>query len=145
MRIRLEIQQHADLEAIEHKVLLYHRRIMVKLQFKLRERWSEHMRAIVDTGSAYSVIPRHLVPSLTAKGLFKTRMSGLVPEASLSAIMVQAECVATDGENASAPLPICALLTDNPEVPLILGLQGLLDQGAIYFSIPGEEAWLQFK
>ena len=145
MRVRLEIQQTTDLDALEQNALLYHRRLMVKLQFKLRDRWSEHMRAIVDTGSAYSVIPRYLVPSLVAKGLFKTRIKGLVPEASLNAIMVQTDCVATDGSHTSTPFPIHALLTDNAEVPLILGLEGLLDQGAVYFSIPGEEAWLQLK
>lgn len=109
MRILLKITEHPDLAAIEHGFQSITYRLMVQLQMKLKDGWSDYMRAIVDTGSPYSIIPSSWLPNLDARRLFKAQAVGLVPNMPLDGIMVETECVATDGESTSDPFKIAGL------------------------------------
>jgi hypothetical protein len=60
MRIRLEVAEHFDLEALErhHPTSTY--RLRVLLRFRQSGGWSASTQAIVDTGAPYSVMPNVL-------------------------------------------------------------------------------------
>ena len=54
------------------------------------------------------------------------------------------ECstVDIDKQTISPPLHVRALMTDRPDLPLILGLHGLLDQSELVCRIGRGEAWI---
>src|SRR5258708_2322252 len=142
MRIPLEIASYEDLEALEHSHPRTTYRLKLLLRLRIPEGWSEHHRAIVDTGSPYSVIPSALEPTLMMKPLYRTRIGGLVPNEYIRGTMVDVECVATDGLKNSQPYSIRAIVSDRNEVPLILGLDGLLLRADIVCRLSSREAWI---
>ncbi len=143
MRINLRVARYEDLEALERGHPAVTHRLYTNLRLHLRSKWSDPLRAIVDTGAPYSVIPRDLGTQLVATSLYRTRMGGLVPKEYMYGTMVETECMATDEENSSEPFKIRAIVADKIGIPLLLGLHGILDQEELITRISSREAWLQ--
>lgn len=143
MRIGLTVTSFHDLEGLErgHPAVWHRLTILLRLRFKAV--WSNPISAIVDTGAPYSVIPHDLGAHILATPLYRTRMGGLVPQEYMYGTMVNAECMATDGENTSRPFRIRAIMADKIGIPLLLGLHGFLDHNELISRIVDREAWVQ--
>ena len=142
MRINLRVAHNEDLEALErgHPAVTF--RLYTYLRLRLHSAWSDPLRAIVDTGSAYSVVPHDLADKLHVTPLYRTRIGGLVPNEFMKGTMAEVACMATDGETTSDPFTIRAILADQVGIPLILGVHGLLDKTRLTTLIGQREAWI---
>ena len=142
MRINLRVAQYEDIEALERGHPAVTHRLYTNLRLHLRSKWSDPLRAIVDTGAPYSVIPHDLATQLLATPLYRTRMGGLVPKEYMYGTMVETECMAADGENTSEPFKIRAIVADKSGIPLLLGLHGIIDKKELVSRIASRQAWI---
>ncbi len=143
MRIQLKVVRYEDFEALEkeHPSITY--RVYVLLRFLKSTGWSIPTQTIVDTGSPYSIIPHELAPALELRGLYRTRIGGMVPNEYISGSMVQAQCIATDETGiVSKPFEIRGIVPDRRGIPLILGIHGLLDRHRLVCEISERKAWI---
>src|SRR5258706_15788845 len=145
-RIDLSIRQTLDLEAIDRGHRLFLSRCFARVQFNQREGWGAEYFAIVDTGAPFSVLPKSIWRSpLTYHSIYPSHLRGLIPEdfAALPAQLVNLNCVLIDEKSISPELNLFALLVDSPDVPLILGWSGCLDQAKFVLDSPHKSAWLE--
>lgn len=140
VRINLEIREYVDLEALEHNLNLRCTRIFGIVRFQKENGWTEYQKAIVDTGSPYSVIPSDLWNECDVKKLYPTTIRGIIPKnsASVKAIMGRIKCIFIDEERISQIFEINALFSSVPNVPLILGFSNILDQSKFVIDIPSK-------
>lgn len=148
MRIDLEFQAAPDLECLDHDRLSYVHRLMTRVRFKLsHDSWSEPYRAIVDTGSPYSVIPADLCEKAEVHRLFSTILTGIVPGSkhSLSATFADVPCRLNDTQRISTPFILPSLLVDRTDVPLILGFAGFLERYRLFLDRPRSVSWVDIR
>lgn len=147
MRIDLTLRRALDLDAFERGQTLFTHRCFAHLRFRQSDGWSDERLAILDTGAPFSVIPTTLWSSLRVRHLFASPLRGIVPKlsASVPAHLALVETVITDEYRVSPTLQVAALLVDAPDVPLILGWAGCLDQAKLLLDPPHNLAWLEFE
>ena len=146
MRVRLEVRRTLDLEALEYGQTIFTYRCFARLRFRQPTGWSEERFAILDTGAPFSVIPATVWPPLAVTPLFPTPLRGIISKATASvpARLAKVPCVVTDEQGVSPPLELITLLTEAPDVPLILGWSGCLDRAKLTLDPPHDRAWLEF-
>jgi len=145
MVIDLEVRRFLDLEALDHGIKLFSFRVWTRTQFTCPGGWTPVLRALIDTGAPFSVLPKSLWTSIESEGGFTTSLRGLIPlrSAVLKAQFAQVTCVVSDLKSRSRPLKLWALLADG-EVPLVLGCAGFLDRAKLTLDAPRNLAWLEF-
>ena len=133
-RITLEVHRTLDLG-----VSRTHRRLFL---YRLLAR----LRAIVDTGAPYSVLPLSLWPALRVERLIELPLRGIVPgkSAELSADLARVSSQLLDAKRFSPPLSFWAMLAPTDQVPLILGWSGCLDRAKLVLDSKRHLAWLEF-
>ncbi len=124
MKIHIECVGTQDLEALERGYTIEWYRLFVRVQFQVVNGWSKSYRAILDTGSPHCVVSRALIPDIVKKTLFKTRLAGIVPKEGsfLKADMAQVQLCLSDDHVVSEPIKVMAMIPDENDVPLIIGL-----------------------
>jgi hypothetical protein len=145
MVLEVEVRRFLDLEALDHGIRLFSFRVWVRVRFKTPNGWSPVLRALIDTGAPFSVLPSSLWMSLEYQHGFLTTLSGLVslPSAILRAKLSQVTCTVSDLTASSPSLRIWALLAEG-EVPLVLGCAGVLDRATFSLDGPHQRASLTF-
>jgi hypothetical protein len=135
-----------DLEAFEHGLKIFSFRVWIRTQFKSPSGWTPVLRALVDTGAPFSVLPKSLWTAIDSEGGFATHLRGLVPlrSAVLNARLSQVACLVSDLKTSAPPLSFWALLADG-EVPLVLGCAGFLDRAKLVLDAAHERAHLEFS
>jgi len=144
MVLDLEVRPFLDLEALDHGIKVFSFRVWTRTQFKCSGGWTPVLRALIDTGAPFSVLPKSLWISLEVEGGFATSLRGLVPlrSAALRATFARVTCLLSDLKSRSTPLHFWALLADG-EVPLVLGCAGFLDRVTFTLDAPRHRAWLE--
>ncbi len=124
LRIQIECLGTQDLEALERGFSIEWFRLFVRVQFRVHEGWSKAYRAILDTGSPHCVVSSALIPDITKKPLFKTRLASIVPKEGsfLKAEMTRVQLSLSDEQVISEPVEALTMITEESRVPLIIGL-----------------------
>lgn len=145
MTLELEVRRFLDLEALDYGIQLFSFRIWTRVQFWCPNGWSPVLRALIDTGAPYSVLPKSLWTNLDCQHGFRTTLGGLVslPSATLKARLSQVTCLVSDLAMSGPPLRFWALLAEG-EVPLVLGCAGFLDRTRLSLDGPRQRACLDF-
>ena len=145
MVIDLEVRRFLDLEAFEHGLKIFSFRVWIRAQFKSPGGWTPVLRALIDTGAPFSVLPKSLWTAINSEGGFATSLRGLVPlrSAVLNARLGHVTCLVSDLKTSAPPLSFWALLAEG-EVPLVLGCAGLLDQAKLFLNAANQRAHLEF-
>ena len=143
MRLDLEVRRFLDLEALDHGIKFFSFRVWTRVQFKCPAGWSPVLRALIDTGAPFSVLPKSLWMNLECQHGFVTTLSGLVPlpYAVLKARLSQVTCRISDLNTSAPPFGFWALLAEG-EVPLVLGCAGVLDRATLTVDGPRQRALL---
>ena len=146
LRIQLDVRRALDLDALERGQTIFTHRCFARLRFQRATGWSEERLAILDTGAPFSVIPATVWAPLRVTRLFPAPLRGLIPKASATvpAQLARVSAVLTDEERVSPPLELTAMLVEEPDVPLILGWEGCLDQTKLFLDSAHNLAWLEF-
>jgi hypothetical protein len=146
MKIQLEIEEHPDIESLEKGILSNITRIFCKIRFKTKTGWTEHHKAIIDTGSPYSVIPFDLSKEIEIKKLYPTSIKGIVTQkdAFISATFAKTKCILFDETNISQIFDIEILISRDQKVPIILGFSGVLNKTKLIIDFPLKRAYLEY-
>lgn len=131
-KIDLKIQTGIDLELFEQGITFRLVRLITRIRFQSENGWTKVSEAIVDTGSAVSVLPyvAWKDSSINLLSSHKVILRGLAPqkEAILQANIAEVTCVLLDGHEISRPLKIKAYLLLDDSAPLILGFEDILTE-----------------
>ena len=147
-RIDLQIVRRPDIDLIDYG--LFDTRILCDIIFES----SNHsepvvpMPAVIDTGAPLSVIPKSIWSHCFTKIIQeKSFLTGIVPgekhilETKIGII----SGALVDRNGHSHQISFCAHLVSTKKVPVILGIQNILDESLVHIDIKGEKGWLEFK
>ncbi len=144
-RLALTIKRLPDVDLIDHGFWL--QRVLCDLRFLLSTGLSDPYPAIIDTGAPSSIIPRSLW-SQTPVRRFKTfPLQGLIAhkECTVSVTAGVISAVLQDAHGRQLKRTFRAYLAEHDGVPLILGMQDLLDKGKLFTDLHSQIAWLEFS
>ena len=144
-RLALTVKRLPDIELVDHGFWL--QRVLCVVRFPLAQGWSGPYHAIVDTGAPTSIIPRSLWSQTRVRTLKSFPLQGLVARKEC-VIPVTAGIVSAlleDRDNRQIKRTFRAYLAQVDEVPLILGMQDLLEDGKLLLDLRGHSAWLEFS
>lgn len=129
-KIDLRIQTSIDLELFEQGIVVRLVRLFTSIRFQTNTEWTEVADAIIDTGSAVSILPYSIwkdssIRLLSPKDVI---LRGIVPQkdAILQAKIAEVPCVFLDRHRVSSPLKIKAYILYDDNIPLIIGFEDVL-------------------
>lgn len=137
MRIELYFHTFPNLELLEKGIHTDIIRLFGRVQFKVKENWSESYNAIVDTGAPFSLLPLEIWQEAEVEILTNTVVRGLVPKKQcVLPVKVGKTTIRLidEEEHVSNPLMVKAYLAPHNRVPLIIGFQDFLSKMRILFS-----------
>lgn len=147
-RINLQIHRLPDIDLIDYGVI--DTRILCKVLFppNIQVDKIAPVLAIVDTGAPMSVIPQFIWSKCFVRTIQEeSYLSGIIPgpahmmETKIG--MISAELLDKTGNR--YPISFCAHLAPLNRVPVILGMQDVLEKAIIHIDIKGANNWLEFK
>lgn len=129
MEINLSFGLKYDLEALEKNIVIPIVRLLGLIDFKGKDKWSDPYDIIIDTGSPISVFPSYIQKEADVTVLYKTKISGLVPDekATLSVNLVDITFRLGDRQKVTDPLKNKVYIADTDRIPLILGFSDMLN------------------
>lgn len=144
-RLALTIKRLPDIGLIDHGFWLL--RLLCDLRFPSGTGLSDPYPAIVDTGAPTSMIPRSLWGRTPVRRLKSFSLQGLVArkECAVSVAAGIISAVLQDGDGRQLKRTFRAYLAEHDEVPLILGMQDLLEDAKLFLDLSAQTAWLEFR
>jgi hypothetical protein len=140
----LTVKRLPDIELLDHGFWLV--RLLCDVRFQYPECLSDPYPAIIDTGAPISIIPRSLWEHAHIRRLRPIRLQGLVARkecaVGVTAGILSAMLQDTNGHHLRRTFR--AYLAEHDEVPLILGMQDMLEQGKLFLDLRSKTAWLEF-
>lgn len=129
MEINLTFGIKYDLEAIEKNIVIPIVRLLGSVDFKGKDGWSTPYEVIIDTGSPISVFPSYIQNEADVRMLYKTKISGLVPDekVTLDAHLVEVTLRLFDQARITDPIKSKAYIADTDKIPSILGFLDVLN------------------
>ena len=145
IRLALTVKRLPDLELIDHGFWL--QRVLCDLRFQLTAGLSDPYPAIIDTGAPTSIIPHSLWSQTRVRQLKSFPLQGLVArkECAVSVTAGILSAVLQDSRGHQLKRTFRAYLADQDEVPLILGMQDLLEDAKFFLDLKAHTAWLEFR
>lgn len=143
-RLALTVKRLPDLELIDHGFWL--QRVLCDLRFLSSNGLTDPYPAIVDTGAPTSIIPRSLWSRTTVRQLKSFPLQGLVArkECAISVTAGIISAVLEDPAGHQLKRSFRAYLAQTDEVPLILGMQDVLEEAKLHVDLKADTAWLEF-
>lgn len=143
-RLALAVKRLPDVELIDHGFWL--QRVLCVVRFPLADGLSGPYHAIVDTGAPTSIIPRSLWTQTSVRPLRSFPLQGLVArkECVVPVTAGILSAVLEDRDGCRVRRTFRAYLAQVDEVPLILGMQNLLEDGKLFVDLRAHTAWLEF-
>ena len=147
IRLALTVKRLPDVELLDQGFWLV--RVLCILRFSLTEGLSGPYHTIVDTGAPTSIIPRSLWSRTHVHRLKSFALRGLVAREEC-AIPVTAGIISAifeDRDGHQIKRSFRAYLAQTDEVPLILGVQDVLEDGKLFLDLTAgmAMAWLEFR
>jgi hypothetical protein len=143
-RLALTVKRLPDVELIDQGFSLV--RVLCDLRFPLPQGLSDPYPAIIDTGAPTSIIPLSLWSQTRVRRLKSFRLQGLVArkECAISVTAGVIGAVLEDSQGHQLRRSFRAYLAQTDEVPLILGVQDMLENGQVFLDLKAQTAWLEF-
>jgi len=122
-------------------------RVVCFASFKSGEQYTEREAAIVDTGTAISIIPQRIWSNLPFKRIAENKLWGLSthPESFEHSIFGEVICRLQDEQNHTSDFSLRADLVYNDDIPLVLGFLDLIELGALHIHLLANENYLEFR
>lgn len=143
-KIKLQIYRRSISELAEMDVQGV--RILCAVLFKTDDGYTEAKWAIIDTGSALSIIPQSVWKRCSVQTYKDYEIRGLVPKEECSQWVCFGEitCRLFDEHHVTGPIVMKADLAYTDDVPIILGFKDLLEEISIYIACKKDVAYLEF-
>ncbi|MDP3723178.1 MAG: hypothetical protein Q8R91_06770 [Candidatus Omnitrophota bacterium] len=144
IRLALTVKRLPDVELIDRGFWLV--RVLCDVRFPLRQGLSDPYPAIIDTGAPTSIIPLSLWSQTHVRRLKPFLLQGLVArkECAISVTAGIIGAVLEDLQGRQLRRSFRTYLAQTDEVPLILGMQDMLEDGKVFLDLKAQTAWLEF-
>ena len=142
-RLILAVKRLPDLELLDHGFWLT--RVLCDVRFKYADGLSDPYPTIVDTGAPASIIPRSLWERTSVRGLKSFRLQGLVArkECTVGVTAGIISAMLQDVHGHQVKRTFRAYLAEHDEVPLILGVQDMLEKSRLFLDLRAQTAWME--
>lgn len=146
IKVPLTLVEVPDAELIDYGVIPL--RILCTIDFEYKDKDSAipAVTAILDTGATLSVIPKKIWESCKHRILGPSYIAGIV-KAETYKIDSQVGIITlilADTIGRRHNITIRAQFASTNEVPLLLGVHGLLDRGDVHLEIKKNNSWIEF-
>ena len=144
-RLTLTVKRLPDVELLNEGFRLV--RLFCDVRFQYPEGLSDPYAAIIDTGAPLSMVPRSMWERAHVRRLKPLRLQGLVArkECAVAVTAGILSAVFQDAEGHQVKHAFRAYLAERDEVPLILGMQDVLEEGRLLVDLKGGIAWFEFR
>jgi predicted aspartyl protease len=127
IKIDLEFETKLDSELLSVGISTRLIRLISSLRLKTSKAWTDPYKAIIDTGSPITLIPKHVWEKVSIKRISPTPIKLLgLGSGTVSGKLAQVLIIFLDKERLSPPISLKALLVDSDTVPLIIGFEDVL-------------------
>ena len=144
IRIKLSIKKELHLDLFEDGIKLFLHRIMVGIRFiDFKESFFEE--AIFDTGSPITIIPFSLWKKEEIDYIFHKNKSLFgFGQSKIEGKLAYLRIIFADEENISPILKIKGYLINNDKIPLIIGMEDIINKTKINIDEKKKETFLEF-
>lgn len=144
IRLTLTTKRLPDVELIDHGFWL--RRLLCDMRFPYADGLSDPYPAIIDTGAPASIIPYTVWSKTHVRRLKTFSLRGLVvrKECAIEVTAGILMAVLQDQEGHQVKRSFRAYLAETDEVPLIVGMQDMLEAAKLHVDLKADTAWLEF-
>lgn len=117
-------------------------RLVAHITFRGAAAWTAYQPGIVDTGAAVSLLPAQVWRDVENETIGEVRIGGVIAREQyrISARLATLTCALSDGVELIGPLTIRAYLADSNDVPLLLGVCDLIENGELTVAIKKQHA-----
>ena len=144
IRIDLEFETKPDLELLSAGISMRLIRPIASLRLKTSTGWTNPHKAIIDTGSPITLIPKHVWEKITIKWILpgSIKLAGL-GSGSVSGKLAEIVIFFVDKRGMSPLISLKGLLVDSDTVPLIIGFEDILTDIKLVCDYRIKTAFLQ--
>jgi len=127
IKIDLEFETKLDSDLLSVGISILLIRLIASLRLKTAEAWTDPYKAIIDTGSPITLIPKHVWEKVSVKWIFPgtIQLTGL-GSGGVSGKLAEVVMVFLDKKRLSPPISLKAFLVDSDTVPLIICFEDIL-------------------
>lgn len=144
IKIDLEFETKLDSELLSVGISTRLIRLIASLRLKTSKAWTDPYKAIIDTGSPITLIPKHVWEKVSIKRISPTPIKLLgLGSGTVSGKLAQVLIIFLDKERLSPPISLKALLVDSDTVPLIIGFEDVLTDIKLVCDYTTKTAFLQ--
>lgn len=146
-KINLQIHRQPDIDLIDYGVIDI--RVWCDILFGTYGKTKEKpLVAVIDTGAPVSLIPQFVWGKFSPKIIQEEAyLSGIIPGPShmmkTKIGIILAELLDKEGNH--CPISFPAHLAPINRVPIIIGMQDVLQKAVVHIDIKGNSNWLEFK
>ena len=143
-KIDLEFETRLDSELLSVGVSTRLIRLIASLRLKTSEAWTDPYKAIIDTGSPITLIPKHIWDKVSIKWISPgfIQLTGL-GSGGVSGKLAEVVMVFLDKKALSPPISFKGFLVDSDTVPLIIGFEDILTDIKLMCDYRTKTAFLQ--
>ena len=119
-------------------------RLNASLRLKTSEAWTDPYKAIIDTGSPITLIPKHVWDKVSIKWISpgSIQLTGL-GSGGVSGKLAEVVMIFMDKKGLSPPISFKGFLVDSDTVPLIIGFEDVLTDIKLVCDYRNKTAFLQ--
>lgn len=146
IKVNLNIVRRPDIELFNFGI--FDIRLTCDIAFPPHPKYSAPIPAIIDTGAPMSVIPYPIWAECFTKIIEEdSYLSGIVPGAHhiMRTKIGIISAVLTDKRGVYYPIAFRAHFAPIKRIPIILGIQDIIDKAIVNIAIKEEDVWLEFK
>ena len=144
IKLNLYVRRLPDIELMNEEFRLT--RLFCDVVFEFETSLSDPYSGIIDTGAPISIIPFSIWSRTTVRKLKKVHLQGITAgkecAVPVTAGIMSAIFVGKEGNRVKRSFR--TYLAENDEVPLLLGMQDLLEKTEVFLDLKKEMAWIEF-
>ena len=119
-------------------------RFLVSVRLQRDSGWTQSYKALVDTGSPVSVIPKFIWDNAVFDIISPSKVDlygiGPIP---VKGFLSEVTLVFADEQNISPAMGTKAYLLEDDSIPFLIGIEGLLTDSKLVTDIPNKAAYLE--
>ena len=144
IKIDLEFETRLDPDLLSVGISIRLIRLIASLRLKTAEAWTDPYKAIIDTGSPITLIPKYVWAKVSVKWILpgSIQLTGL-GSGGVSGKLAEVVMVFLDKKGHSPPISLKAFLVDSDTVPLIIGFEDILTDIKMVCDYKSKTAFLQ--
>jgi len=144
IKIDLEFETRLDSELLSVGISICLIRLIASLRLKTAKAWTDPYKAIIDTGSPITLIPKHIWDKVSIKWISPgfIQLTGL-GSGGVSGKLAEVVMVFLDKKGLFPPILLKGFLVDSDTVPLIIGFKDVLTHIKLVCDYRTKTAFLQ--